>query len=245
MSVGNMKIDGWAQGLYEISATKKERLGALRITDDGRKYRYCKAGASALVPGKMAAAPVVDLDFFDKAGIAAAIGATELTVTIVNPAAAYAEDYFSDGSLVVRDKWRKYAIEGSQAIAATVQTTVRLNLREPLHEAITTSEETALVPSPYMAAVQNATDEMLPIGIPEVNVTAAYYFWAQTGGIGHCLVKGTPTVGTMLIPSATTGALQGIAYSGGSTYDPDVPYCAIAWGGSSDSDASIVKLILD
>lgn len=242
MTVGNLKIDGWAQGLYEISSTKKERLGALRITDDGRKYRYCKAGASALVPGKMTGAPVVDLDFFDKAGVAAAIGVTEVTVTIVSPGVAYAEDYFADGHLVVRDKHRKYSIEASQAIAASGQTTVRLNLREPLHEAITTSEETALVPSPYMAVVQNATDEMLPTGVPEVSVTAAYYFWSQTGGLGHCLVKGTPTVGTMLIPSATTGALQAMLSI---TQDVDVPYCAIAWGGSSDNDASSVFLKLD
>ena len=48
-----MKTVGFAQGLYEVSSIQKEELGMLRIEPDGRKFRYAKAGAVALSPGKI------------------------------------------------------------------------------------------------------------------------------------------------------------------------------------------------
>jgi hypothetical protein len=249
MSVGNMKIGGWSQGLYEISATKKEILGALRIDETGRKFRYAKAGASDLVAGKMATSPVTDTDFFDKTGVAASIGATEVTVTVVNPGTAYAEDYFAGGMLVIRDQLVYYPIEASQYIASTTQTTCKVHLAEPLHVAITSSMETDLVPSVWMAVVQNDAEEAVPAGVPLVAVTAAYYCWLQTGGVGVCLTTGSPTVGSMLVVSSTTGALQiiGAVSAAGdvSTFDSDYPICAIAKGTGTDSDAQVVKLLID
>jgi len=51
MSISPIKINAWSQGLYEVSATKKECLGALRETEDGRKFRYAKSGATLIVGG--------------------------------------------------------------------------------------------------------------------------------------------------------------------------------------------------
>ena len=249
MSQGNMKIGYWAQGLYEQSATKKEKLGALRIDELGRKFRYAKNGATDLLVGKMTASPVTDTDFFDKTGVAASIGDTEVTVTVVNPGTAYAEDYFADGMLVVRDKLRMYQIEASQYIAATTQTTCKLHLAQPLIEAITSSEETDLVPSLWQAVVQNDAEECIPTGVPLISVTAAYYCWLQTGGMGICAVKGSPTVGSMLVTSATTGVLQVIGATAAagdvSTFDSDFPICAIAKGTGTDSDAQVVYFKID
>jgi len=248
MAFGNLKVDGWAQGLYEISSTRKEVVGSLRITQDGRKYRYAKAGATALVAGKMTAAPVVDTDFYHKTGVAHSIGATEITVTIVATGTAYAEDSFSGGYLLLEDQLVKYPILSSGAIG-TSDTSVVIQLAEPLHVAITASIETQLVPSPWMAVVQNSTEECIPTGVPEVAVTASYYCWVQTGGLSHCLTISTPTVGTMLIPSSTTGGLGvlgGVAASGATlTVETDYPYCAIAWGSGTASDAQPVFLIID
>ena len=47
-----MKRTGFQQGLLQESATAKEMVGTLRITRDGRKFRYAKAGGSALAAGK-------------------------------------------------------------------------------------------------------------------------------------------------------------------------------------------------
>jgi hypothetical protein len=41
-----LKTQGFAQRLYEQSSTKRETLGRLRFTDDGRAFRYAKAGGT-------------------------------------------------------------------------------------------------------------------------------------------------------------------------------------------------------
>lgn len=240
----NLKIDGFAQSIYEISSSAKELVGCLRILADGRKFRYAQAGAGALVAGKMSAAPVLDLDFCNKAcPAAAAIGDTTITVTHVATGTAYAADYFRGGYLVIIDQLVQYPIVSSSAVTTT-STTIDLELGQALMIDLTASHEFTLRASPWRYVVQNATINMIPAGIPQVAVTALYYCWLQTGGIAQCLIDGSPAVGSMLIPDAVTGALEQIG-TGTSTYDADAPYCAIALGTTYDDDAATVLLILD
>jgi len=251
MTQANMKVDGWAQSLYEQSVTKKEKLGALRIDDLGRKFRYAHADG-ALVAGKMCRAADAEGDFVDKTGVAASIGDTEVTVTIVNPGAAYAEDHFAEGQLVIRDQLISYPIIASQAIAATAQVTCKIHLAEPLHVAITASMETELAESLWQDVLQDSTQECVPVGVALIAVTDNYYCWLQTGGVGiwAAAATGSPTVGTMLIPSATTGrsAIIGANQTAGgtaSTFEVDRPFAALAMGTATASDAQVVKFVID
>lgn len=43
----------FAHDVRSTSTTQDHPLGALGVTKDGRKYRYAKAGATALDPGKL------------------------------------------------------------------------------------------------------------------------------------------------------------------------------------------------
>lgn len=240
----NLKIDGFAQSIYEISATAKELVGCLRILADGRKFRYAQAGAGALVAGKMSAAPVLDTDFSHNAcPAAAAIGDTDITVTHVATGTAYAADYFRGGYLMIPDQLVQYPIVSSSAISTT-STTIDLQLGQAIMIDLTAADHFNLVASPWRYVVQNATINMVPTGIPQVAVTALYYCWLQTGGIGQCLIDGSPAVGSMLIPDAVTGALEQIG-TGTSTYDADAPYCAIALGYVADDYAATVHLLID
>ena len=47
-----MKLS-FTQDVGETSPAKREAVGALRITADGRKFRYAKAGSAALPAGAM------------------------------------------------------------------------------------------------------------------------------------------------------------------------------------------------
>lgn len=238
----NLKIDGFAQSIYEVSVTPKEMVGTLRILADGRKFRYAQAGAVDLVAGKMSAAPVQDLDWANKACPAsAAIGDTELTVTHTATGTAYAADWFRGGYLMIIDQLVQYPIVSSSAVT-TSSTTIDLHLGQALMIDLTASHEFRLVASPWRYVVQNATEECIPTGVPQVAVTAAYYCWLQTGGMAQCLIDGSPSVGSMLIPDATTGALAVVK---GTTMDVDAPICGIAYGTSYDDDATAVLLILD
>lgn len=201
-----MKKTGFQQGIYEICAVRKEALGTKRMTQDGRFFRYARAGASALAAGKLAMAAQVAAVVTNKTGIVAVVGSRQLALTIAS--ATYAENYFAGGFLQINDadgEGHQYAIESSSAV--TAGTAITIGLEDPLRVAMATTSEFTLVHSPWMGTVETATEENLPVGISPVPVTANYYYWAQTGGVAICLVSGTNAVGSILTAGATAGAL--------------------------------------
>lgn len=240
-----MKTDGFLQGLYQISATAKEIVGTLRIDAMGRKYRYAKAGGTALTPGKMTVAAQLNADWVNETPAAAAIGSKIVAITHVAVGAdVLAEDYFRGGQLHVNDATGEghwYPITHSTEVTAT-STVLTVTLGEGLRVALTSSSEVTPVPSPFMATATSTTEENEPAGIPLVNVTANYYYWSQVGGEAICLVAGTPAVGSMLTLSSTAGALAAI----NATLDIDQPYVARAMGTVGVSgEYKPVKLLID
>jgi hypothetical protein len=95
------KNTGWSQGLYSVSSTKKCTLGAIRETDDGRKFRYAKSAAT-LVVGGATYSPATDANFvaqIQTSGAANAKGATQVSVYVGGTAVT--ANMFDDGYLVV------------------------------------------------------------------------------------------------------------------------------------------------
>ena len=211
-----MKRAGWAQGIFTQSATAKEEVGALRILKDGRKFRYSKAGASALSHGKANCAAQIASGVMNEACASNhAVGDYIITETIT-AGTAYAENYFKGGFFQVNDatgEGYQYKIIASSAVTAS-GTSITLTLDDPLRVALVAStSEFTLVHNPWMAVVETTAEENVFTGVAPIDVTAGYYFWNQTGGL--CLVLSEATsaygVGTVMTLSATSGALQGIA----------------------------------
>jgi hypothetical protein len=225
-----LKRSGWNQGIHAISATAKETVGALRILDDGRKFRYAKAGASALSAGKANAAAAVAAGVMNEACASAhAIGEYVITETIT-AGVAYTQDHFAGGFLQVNDatgEGHQYKITSSSAVTAA-GTSITIVLEDPIRVAlVAATSEFTLTPSPQQMVVETTTEENLPTGVAPVAVTAAYYFWNQTGGHALALIAGTPAVGEVLTLSGTSGALTGIT----TPLDVDIAYQAgILWG---------------
>lgn len=238
------KRTGFAQGIFAQSSTRKEEVGTLRILRDGRKFRYCKNGAGALVAGHLNAAAAIAADVMDEAcAFVHAIGDMIFSETITS--ATYEEDYFAGGYLQINDatgEGHQYKILSSTAVAAG--TSIILTLEDPIRVAlaVTTSQFT-ISHSPYMAVIETTTEENLPIGVAPIAVTIAYYFWNQTGGPALGLIAGTPAVGTVLTLGAVAGAFAAIA----TALDVDVAYqAAIAWGTVGvDTEYKPVMLTLD
>lgn len=209
-----MKRAGWAQGIYEQSATQKEDVGVLRILQDGRKFRYAKCGATGIAAGKATAAAAIDGDVMNEACASAhAIGDYVITETITSTTCA--QDYFAGGYLQINDgtgEGHQYKIASSTAVAAG--TSITITLEEPLRVAlVATTSEFTLVHSPWMAVVETTDEENVFAGVTPIAVTAAYYFWAQTGGVCCCLSEASAAygVGTVMTLSASSGALQAVA----------------------------------
>jgi hypothetical protein len=221
MSNGPQKRSGFSQGIYEISSVAKEVIGTLRVLADGRKFRYCKAGASALAAGKLGVGAAIVAAHTNQAILAAvAIGTKQITL-IVTAGTAIAADALKGGALQVNDatgEGYSYPIDTNTALTA-LGTEITVTLETGIKVALDTTSEFTLVHNPCYGVVESTTLEV-PIGVPLVAVTAAYYYWAQTGGLVCGLITGTPAAGSALQQcNGVAGAFE-IYASGTITYPP-------------------------
>lgn len=214
MSNEPIKRSGFKQGVFSQSVTKQEELGTIRILRDGRKFRYARAGAVALSPGKLAvAAAVYSANVMNEACTAVhAIGDVMFTETLGGAVTA-TENFFAGGYLHINDgtgEGQSYLIKSSTAVAAG--TTITLTLADPIRvaTAATAASEFTIMQSPWQYVVESAT-LACPIGITPINVTLGCYYWAQTSGPAVALQgAGTAAVGKPLFQSTTTaGAIDG------------------------------------
>lgn len=188
-----------AQGLYEESSTALHALGELVHSNDGRAFRYCKAGATALAPGKLQQSSAQDTGDHNLAIAAAAIGATQIVTTST---VTVTENQYANGFALIADDTGEgymYKISGHAAATAAV---VTLNLVDPIIVALTTATTIDLVKNPYDSVILNPTTiTSSPAGVAVKAVTAAYYGWLQVSGPCSVLADGALTVGTDVVAS--------------------------------------------
>jgi hypothetical protein len=121
----------------------------------------------------------------------------------------------------------------------TTSTTCTFQLETGVKVALTTSSEATPVPSPFMATVLSATETYNAAGTPLVDVTADYYYWSQTGGLGIYWADGDVAApGTSLILGADDGKLIPWVLDLSATVDADVvsSVVAIAYGRATPVD---------
>ncbi len=194
------KRTGFLQGLYQVSTTKKEEVGAVRRLRDGRTFRYAKASA-ALVAGKMCVATLADAGWLHQACPAAAAGSTRLVLT-VTAGGTLAEGQLENGLFIVAKgatadsapEGYQYEIAWNSALAAT-DTSLVIVLKEPLVQALTTSDYFRIQPNLWAAVTQaNGASSagiasQVPVGVPLVNVPSGSYCWLLTKGLGAGRLK--------------------------------------------------------
>jgi len=212
-----LKKTGFAQGLYAISSTAKEVLGTVRFTQDGRKFVYCKAGASALAAGKLNVAEDLDATWVNETGVATAgvaIGDRTMTLTLTAAGAAITENQFAGGYLQINDstgEGHQYLIQYSSAVALS-GTSISIALAEPIRVALTSSSDFTLVSPAGWKVTESATASKLAVGVSPVVVTAAYFFWNQVAGDAPVLIHGTPAIAVSVDRSLEiAGAVKAMA----------------------------------
>lgn len=213
MAIKPQKRTGFAQGIYDQSSTQKETIGTLRVTRDGRKFRYARNGAGALSAGKANVAAASAAEVINEACASAhAIGDFIIEETIT-AGVAFAEDLYAGGFFQITDgtgEGHQYEILSSSAGDAAA-TTIILSLANPIRVAlVATTSEFSLVLNPQMNVVQTDVEENLCAGIAPIPVTIAYYFWNQTGGVATALGSDTSAIGTSLVIGATAGAVKAV-----------------------------------
>lgn len=196
--------------IAKTSSTRDVQLGQIGVTPDGRAFRFGRAGASDLSPGKLAVAATITANHENMAVAAAAsVGATSVTVTL--GATAATENQYAGGFLIINDaagEGTAYLVSGHPA--ADSAASLEVTLAEPIRVALTTSSEATLQKNPWDSAVISATDQGdKAVGIPVVTIAAGKYGWLQTHGLCSALADETLAVGSALtIGTGVAGALE-------------------------------------
>lgn len=199
------------QGIYETSSTQKAPMGFKLEMNDGRIFRYCKAGASNLTAGYINQGPA--LNQYDEdcvVYVAAAVGDDHIHLTNHASGAAKTQDCLADGFITVsagsNQLGRTYKIKGNSAAAAAGELIVYLY--DPLITAISTTSTVTFAYCPYVGVVVEAATNR-PMVANIIPVTANYYFWGQSRGICGVISSGTITAGDDL--QVASGAVAVIA----------------------------------
>lgn len=210
------------QSLYEESSTQNHMLGTRLDLGDGRVFRYTKNGATALAAGKLIQCAVPVANHLNCAAYAAAaVGAMKVSVTL--GATALTINYYAEGYMHCNDvspEGHIYKI--SHHLAADASAVVVVNLFDPIVKALTTSSEVTLTKHPNDGVViaPNGGLTQPIIGVPIIDVTASYYFWAQTWGSCAVLTQGTVVVGMGVgLGGTADGACGPIAITGNAAAD--------------------------
>lgn len=193
-----------AQGLYESKADALHEVGEYILSNDGRGYRYCKAGGTALVVGKIQQAKAEDTSNEQEITITnATAGDTTITstdtVTLAVNLLAGGFLLVSKGTLGVGEV---YKLKGNTAASAAV---VTFNLEDAVRTTTTGTCKVDVKVNPYMSIIVAPTTQTSAIvGAAQYAITASQFGWVQTHGVCGILAQGTVVVGDGLVPANTT-----------------------------------------
>lgn len=228
-----------AQGLFVDSSLQKHRLGEVVHSNDGRAFRYAKAGASALVAGNLQQASVEDTGDQDLTPAAAAIGDTSIvfTSTVTVDANQYAEGFASITTSA--GVGYVYSIAGHAAYSAAAPT---INLAEPINVALTTSSRVDLCKNPYDGVIIAPTAETaVQVGVAVIALTAAQYGWLQVLGPATVEAEGALTVGVPVVASDTDNGCVETLTDGAHEL---LSIVGVAMTGVADGEFGLVRLQL-
>lgn len=197
-----------AQSIFSTSADQLHNLGELVQTNDGRAFRYAKAGGTTLVQGKLQQASAEVTADQNLTAVAAAVGDTTLVSTSTITVAA---NYYANGYALITvtpGQGYMYHIKSHAAFSAAAPT---FTLYDPIAvTALTTGSRIDLVANPLSGVVVNPTTATsAPVGVCVYPITNAQFGWLQVAGVANILSDAGSTVGTNVSASnATAGAVE-------------------------------------
>lgn len=200
---------------FAESITQQFPLGA-KVMRGEEGWWYCKAAATAIsiaVPLQGAAAVHGEMDDDIVVGAASAIGATTVTLTsTANLAAAplSTKDGIKEGYLIANDQageGQLRKIKGHEAFSGTSNSI--FTLYDPLTIAFTTSTQVGLIQHPCSNVVASkAVMTNIFTGIPEIPITASYYFWSKMAGPVAVICNATLVKGTRVVIGTTAAKVD-------------------------------------
>ena len=196
---------------FAVHTTQRLAHGQEMRFPDGRRFRYARAGAVAVVPGKLYQAAIPVPDHVLRTPVAAAVG--DRTISLATGGTAITEDQYRDGYVVVDLATNTgfgymYEVAAHPALAASI--TWAVPIRSTVQVAISTQATSAsLVPNNYagviLAVVATPTATIAGVSVKAIPIGG--FGWIQVAGNCMCLTDGTLVKGTTVITGSVTGSV--------------------------------------
>ena len=214
-------------------------LGTRGVTPDGRVFYYAKNSSAAIttagfIVDGIAAVGAHDMDV--AATAAHSVGDT--TISIEVPTTDLTKNQYADGYLVCNDgpgEGEVYRIASHPAHDASDDNTVIITIVDPsgVRTALTTSSLFGLVYNPYTDVKLIDGDGTMTtgsLGVTTIPVTASYYCWIQTAGVGSvALGAQVGVLGDALTVSQESGE-SGLAERADHSDESDLATIGVAIG---------------
>lgn len=180
-----------SQGIYEESSTQKQRIGE-RLSLGERTFYYAKASGAIkggyLVEAAALGGATTTLQNTCAVTVAAPLDTVKVYVNALSN--AQTANTFADGWAAIWDASGTltaylYYVKSNTALA-TSGVTSYITLYDPLHVALTTSDQISLMANRYKDVVTLSSATTLAgdiVGVAPITITTGgYYFWLQTWG---------------------------------------------------------------
>ena len=233
--------------LYASTAEKLHELGQLVQSNDGRKFRYVRAGGVNLVTGDLMQEPAEDTNYRSMVVQAAsAIGVRTVAVTLGGTAVT--ANQFVDGDLAV--EFSTGLGQNFKILSHTIQTsttgTCTFTVDRPVAIALTTSSQVSVRKNSYDGVITFPTTPTgAPLGVAVVVIDTTEYGWIQSGGDVSVLFD---TATNTQADQVAIGPSETVAGSVSQIEAADVAPSHIGWSReivSVDSTHGFAKLTID
>ena len=237
--------------LFTPTSGQKHALGRIMEADDGtgRMWRYCKNGSTALVQSYLVSSEAPSANGLEivQTGYTMSVGDIRFDM-LLTTGNNYSDHELADGWLYVNKVATilgdQYLIKDNWWKTSDTVMTVEIADQAGIRHAIAATHELSVVKSPCRDVVVTPTTQAaIIVGVPNVAVTANYYFWAQYKGpctvivdTGETIVIGepcgypaTPNVAGAIGPiGADTDTYIGNAMTVGAAAEPSLVMLDIA-----------------
>lgn len=226
--------------------------GLLGQTPDGALFRWMKSGSVALSPFLLVQSAAVNSSNDAALDIVGGTSTGGVTVQVITQKALTVDEY-KNGFLTIDTApgEGRYRIAGNQSGASGATVTITLDESSPLKEALSSgTTKVGLWHNLYKDVIVCPTTVTgLPLGVPQVSVASATWFWGQSGGLGMVETDNAPAVNTPLVPSASSaGSLESMSLTSANDSVSQVDQITVAIGisaGAGADKANLVKFVLD
>ena len=240
------------QAIYANDAAQRLPVGQKCVLPDGRIFRYALCGGTAFISGNLqACSAACGHANNDNLAVATSCAVGDTTLAITNGATTWTLDELKGGSLVnqrVEELGAHFWTIYGNTAEATGSSAMTLTLTPGVAFDTVLTAGTSIVniaPSLWSKVIVSPTAVSgIPVGVAMNIVTATYYGYLQTGGLGSCKLdtSDTPTVGERLAPSDNTAGCL-------TSQTADVNFPTTAWAvqvaSVSSLDHTQVYLIID